>query len=237
MGLIKQIDDRLGVLFKFLEQRDLARDTVVVFCSDHGDYLGDHWLGEKDLFHEVSVKTPLIIADPSPGADATRGTVCDALAEAIDLAPTFVEMFGGKPQRHVLSGRSLMPLLRGAPIAWRDFVVSEYDYSMLDVRRTLNRPIAECRLFMVFDGRWKYVHAPGFPPMLHDLANDPHEFADLGRDPGYEAERARLKEALLQWALTDHARITMPDERIAGYLDGAQLKAGILIGYWDAPQR
>ena len=235
MGLIKQIDDRLGVLFDFLERRGLTQDTVIVFCSDHGDYLGDHWLGEKDLFHEMSVKTPLIIADPSPEADATRGTVCDALVEAIDLAPTFVEMFGGAPRRNVLSGRSLLPLLRGAPVPWRDFVVSEYDYSMLDVRRTLGQPIERCRLFMVYDGRWKYVHAPGFAPMLHDLATDPHEFADLGRDPTYEAERARLKEMLVQWALTDHARITMPDERIAGYLDGAQLKAGILIGYWDAP--
>jgi arylsulfatase A-like enzyme len=66
-------------------------DTMIVLTSDHGDYLGDHWLGEKDLFHEPSVKIPLIVYDPRREADATRGTTCDALVESIDLAATFVE--------------------------------------------------------------------------------------------------------------------------------------------------
>ena len=100
MGLIKQIDDQLGVLFRFMEQRGLLRHTLIVFTSDHGDYLGDHWMGEKDLFHEPSVKVPLIVCDPSPEADATRGTVCDALVEAIDLAPTFLEALGDDPARN-----------------------------------------------------------------------------------------------------------------------------------------
>ena len=81
MGLIKQIDDQLGVLFRFMKERGLLDDTMIVFTSDHGDYLGDHWMGEKDLFHEPSVKVPLIICDPSREADATRGTVCDELVE------------------------------------------------------------------------------------------------------------------------------------------------------------
>jgi arylsulfatase A-like enzyme len=234
MGLIKQIDDQLGVLFRFLDERGLTQDTLIAFTSDHGDYLGDHWLGEKDLFHEVSVKVPLIIADPSAAADATRGAVCDALVEAIDLVPTFVEQFGGVPKRHIVEGRSLLPLLHGATApAWRNFVVSEYDYSTLDVRVALQQPIPECRLFMVFDGRWKFIHAPGFRPMLFDLAEDPQELVDLGADPRFENERGRLRDALLGWALRDHARITMTDERIAGHGPSAQLKAGILIGYWD----
>jgi arylsulfatase A-like enzyme len=74
MGLIKQIDDQLGVLFRFLDERGLTANTMIVFTSDHGDYLGDHWLGEKDFFHDCTVKVPLIVADPSPAADATRGT-------------------------------------------------------------------------------------------------------------------------------------------------------------------
>ena len=237
MGLIKQIDDQLGVLFGFLQERGLDQDTLIVFTSDHGDYLGDHWLGEKDLFHDVSVKVPLIIADPSTTADATRGTVSDALVEAIDLVPTFVEIFGGIPKRHVMEGRSLLPLLHGKPMQeWRGFVVSEYDYSMLGVRTALQQPIEDCRLFMVFDGRWKYIHAPTFRPMLFDLMADPGELVDLGADARFAPECARLREALLAWALRDHARITMPDERIAGYGDGAQRRAGILIGYWDAPE-
>jgi arylsulfatase A-like enzyme len=131
----------------------------------------------------------------------------------------------------------MLPLLHGAAMpGWQEFVVSEYDYSMLDTRVTLRQPIPECRLFMVFDGRWKYIHAPGFRPMLFDLAEDPRELTDLGSDPRFETERGRLRDALFGWALRDHARITMPDARIAAYADGAQIKAGILIGYWDEAQ-
>ena len=120
MGLIKQIDDQIGMLMRFLEQRGLLDTTMIVFTSDHGDYLGDHWMGEKDLFHEQSAKIPLIVIDPAPAADATRGTVGDALVEAIDLAPTFIDYFGGKVPGHILEGRSLMPLLRGEqPADWR----------------------------------------------------------------------------------------------------------------------
>ncbi len=234
MGLIRQIDDQLGRLFRFLDERDLTRDTMIVFTSDHGDYLGDHWMGEKDLFHEVSVKIPLIIADPSADADATRGTTCDALVESIDLAPTFLDRFGAAAPANILEGRSLLPLLRGdPPTNWRECVFSEYDYSMQEARLMLRQPIADCRLFMVFDGRWKYIHATGFRPMLYDLHSDPQEFHDLGADPRFTLERERLKTALLDWALRDHNRITTPDERIAPYAGRAQLRNGILIGYWD----
>ena len=61
MGLIKQIDDHLGDLFDFLDQEGKTDETMIVFTSDHGDYLGDHWMGEKELFHDVSVRIPLII--------------------------------------------------------------------------------------------------------------------------------------------------------------------------------
>ena len=234
MGLITQIDDQLGRLFRFLDERGLSGSTMIVFTSDHGDYLGDHWLGEKDLFHDCSARIPLIIADPSPAADATRGTSCDALVEAIDLAPTFIEAFGGTPPSHILEGASLLPWLHGRPPArWRGCVFSEYDYAMQPSRLALGQPIADCRLFMVFDGRWKYIHATGFRPMLYDLAQDPQELHDRGEDPALAATRERLARTLLDWALRDHARITMPDSRIAAYAEGAQLKAGILIGYHD----
>jgi len=237
MGLVKQIDDQLGVLFRFLDERRLTGDTMIVFTSDHGDYLGDHWLGEKDFFHDCAVKVPLIVADPRPQAEAARGTVSEALVEAIDLVPTFVEYFGGEPRPHVVEGRSLMPLLHGgSPAGWRQYAFSEYDYAMLEARLTLNQPIGDCRLFMVFDGRWKYIHATGFRPMLFDLGRDPHELSDLGADPQHQDERTRLREALFDWALRDHNRITTPDGRIAAYAGGQQLRSGILIGYWDEPE-
>jgi arylsulfatase A-like enzyme len=208
---------------------------MIVFTSDHGDYLGDHWMGEKDLFHDQSAKIPLIIIDPSPEADSSRGTECDALVEAIDLAPTFVDYFGGKPPGHILEGRSLMPFLRGErPADWRKMVLSEYDYAMQDVRLKLNQPIERCRLFMVFDGRWKLIHASGFRPMLYDLASDPEEFLDRGADPSCADVVARLQQDLFDWALHPNGHITTPSEKIAAYADNQlQVKNGVLIGIWD----
>jgi len=130
MGLIKQLDDQMGRLFTFLEQRGLFANTMIVVSSDHGDDLGDHWMGEKDLFHDQSVRVPLIVYDPRREADATRGVVSDHLVEGIDLAPTFLEFFGGSAKPHILEGRSLSPLLhaRGA-VPWRQYAISEYDYA------------------------------------------------------------------------------------------------------------
>ncbi|MEJ8572514.1 alkaline phosphatase family protein [Microbaculum marinum] len=231
MGLITQIDDHLGRLFAFLDEEGLADSTMIVFTSDHGDYLGDHWLGEKELFHEVSAKIPLIVADPSPDADVTRGTVSDALVEAIDLAPTFLDAFGGRPKPHILEGRSLMPLVRGED--WqRRYVISEYDYSMRRARTDNGVPIADCRMTMVFDGRWKLTHVEGFQPMLHDLDSDPDEFVDLGADDAHACVRDRLYAAMFAWARTPKSRITVSDADIAAAY-GRELDANILIGYWD----
>jgi arylsulfatase A-like enzyme len=235
MGLIRQIDDQLGVLFRFMEEQGLLRNTLITFTSDHGDYLGDHWLGEKDLFHEPSARVPLIVCDPSPVADRTRGTVCDALVEAIDLAPTFLEALGADPaaQSHRLEGRSLMPLLTGQPPAeWRRCVFSEYDYAMLPVAARLGVAPRDARLFMVSDGRWKYVHAPGFRPMLFDLGTDPQELTDLGGDPAHEGERRRLAAELAEWGLRPSHRTTRSDAQISA-ARGESLRKGILVGVWD----
>jgi arylsulfatase A-like enzyme len=89
--------------------------------SDHGDYLGDHWMGEKDLFHDPSVRVPLIIYDPRAEADATRGTVCDALVESLDLAPTFLEAMGRGAGARACAGGALADALaaRADPPDWR----------------------------------------------------------------------------------------------------------------------
>lgn len=239
MGLIKQVDDQIGVLMAFLDAEDLTDSTMIVLTSDHGDYLGDHWLGEKYLFHEQSVGVPLIVVDPDRKADATRGTASDALVEMIDLAPTFLEAMGGKAKPHVLEGQSLLPLLRGAAMATeRRAVVSEYDFSFDAARLKLGSKVADSRAVMVFDGRWKYVHVPGYRPMLFDLATDPAELRDIGADPAFEAERARLREIMLDWALKPASRTTMADERITANDDVAlkfnlAASAGVIIGFWD----
>lgn len=231
MGLIRQIDDHIGRLMAFLDAENLTETTMIVFTSDHGDYLGDHWLGEKELFHEVSVKVPLIVVDPSRDADSTRGSIDRSLVEAIDLAPTFLDAFGGKPKPHVLEGRSLLPFLHGETNA-RRYVVSEYDYSMRRARLDHGVRVSDCRMTMVFDGRWKLVHVEDMRPMLYDLESDPEEFTDLGEDPAYEDERARLREAMFRWARAPRNRITASDQQVASAY-GRELDANILIGYWD----
>ena len=107
MGLVRQIDDQLGRLFEYLRQTGQFDNTLIVFTSDHGEYLGDHWLGEKDLFHEPSARIPLIIVDPNSTADETRGSVCSEMVEAIDLLPTFIEYAGAVIQQERIEGRSL----------------------------------------------------------------------------------------------------------------------------------
>ncbi len=235
MGLIKQIDDQMGVLFRHMEEQGLFANTMIIFTSDHGDYLCDHWLGDKDFFHDASVKIPLIIYDASPAADATRGGACDELVESIDLAPTFLEVAGGDPaqQSHRLEGRSLLPLLHGkAPAAWRPFAVSEYDYGMMPASAALGVAPRDARLFMIADKRWKLVHAIGFRPMLFDLVNDPDELHDLGADPAHAGECERLSAALAAWGLRVSQRTTRSEQQINN-ARGKSERRGILIGVWD----
>ncbi|AZQ66882.1 phosphonate monoester hydrolase [Silicimonas algicola] len=229
MGLIRQCDDQLGRLLDHLEASGEANDTMIVLTSDHGDYLGDHWLGEKDFFHEASVKIPLIILDPRRDADATRGTTCGALVEAIDLCATFIEAAGGAVPDHIVEGRSLMPWLHGQPPkTWREVVVSEYDYSVTPRAEALGVSPRDARLFMVFDGRWKLIHAEGgFRPMLFDLANDPGEFKDLGDDTEASGEIARLYDHLARWSRRMSQRVTISDDQIRNRR-GKSARRGIL---------
>ncbi|MGB0507847.1 MAG: alkaline phosphatase family protein [Pikeienuella sp.] len=233
MGLIKQCDDQLGVLFNWLEETGRMDDTMIVVTSDHGDYLGDHWLGEKNLFHDCSAKVPLIIYDPSPEADAARGTVCDELVESIDLAATFVEAAGGEVPTHILEGRSLAPFIRGeTPTKWRDFAISEYDYSSLPIAEKMGKSPSEARLFMIADKRWKFMHAEGLLPQLFDLENDPDELVDLAKDPSSEGVIAMMYERLAVWARRQSQRTTLSDQDIKN-MKGKSLRTGITLGVYE----
>jgi arylsulfatase A-like enzyme len=232
MGLIRQLDDHLARLFTWMAARGLFDDTMIVITSDHGDYLGDHWLGEKELFHEESIRIPLIIYNPDSSADATRGRVDDRLVESIDLAPTFLEALGGKPLPHILEGRSLMPALRADTVqTWRDAVISECDYSFREARLELGIGPTASRAYMVRTATWKYIHYEGFRPQLFDLQNDPQEFLDLGTDPSKAAIRAQMHEFLADWALHRKSRTTISDQDIAKRT-GTHKKRGLPFGVW-----
>ena len=236
MGLIKQCDDQLGRLLDFLEETGRMDDTMIVLTSDHGDYLGDHWMGEKDLFHEQSVKIPMIVYDPRAEADATRGTMCDALVESIDLAATFVEAAGGQVPDHIIEGRSLLPWLRGETPEWRDYVISEFDYSVTPQAIKLGLEPRDCRLFMVFDGRFKLMHAEGgFRPMLFDLREDPDEFHDLAKDDDHQAEIERMYGFLAEWGRRMSQRVTKSEDDIKA-MRGRSARRGILPFMYDGSE-
>ncbi|MDO6523871.1 sulfatase-like hydrolase/transferase [Shimia thalassica] len=232
MGLIKQIDDQIGRLMGFLDDQGITDDTMIVFTSDHGDYLGDHWMGEKELFHDTSARIPLIVVDPRPEADATRGVKSSALVEAIDVVPTILNYFDGEEVPHIIEGKSLQPILHGQVDSLRDFAVSEYDYSMRNVRKRLGVSVQDAKLTMLFDGRWKYTFAEGFRPMLFDLETHPDEFVDLGGDPAYADELTRLEKLFFGWSRRTSQRTTRSDAWIAARDPSlGEAKAGILIGY------
>ncbi|MEO1732798.1 MAG: sulfatase-like hydrolase/transferase [Pseudomonadota bacterium] len=237
MGLIKQCDDQLGRLFAHLEASGRMQDTMIVITSDHGDYLGDHWMGEKCLFHDCSAKVPLIIYDPSPEADATRGTTSDALVEQIDLAATFVEYSGGEVPDHIIEGRSLMPFLHGeTPAQWRAFAVSEYDYSATPMAANLGVEPRDARLFMVTTKDWKLMHDEGGArPMLFDLVRDPKELTDLGDSPEHAQVRERLYDHLSKWGLRLSQRVTKSDQDIRD-MRGRSRRRGVLLGLYDGTE-
>ena len=235
MGLIKQADDQMGRLFTWLEKSGHMQDTMIVVTSDHGDYLGDHWLGEKDLFHDPSVRVPLIIYDPSSDADGTRGTVCDALVESIDLAATFTDLADNSVPDHVLEGRSLMPFLHGKPPdSWRRFAVSEYDYSATPEVTALKVDPKQARLFMLVDKDWKFIFADGgFRPLLFNLAEDPDELTDLGANPAYSKVIDMFLSRLSEWARRPSQRTTVNDETLISMRDHGPEHVGIFIGVYD----
>ena len=233
MGLIKQIDDQMGKLFEFLEEANLMDDTMIVFTSDHGDYFGDHHLGEKDFFHDCAARIPLIIYDPSEAANATRGKVETRLVELIDLIPTFVDVAGGTPHFR-LEGRSLLPLLHAQETDWREFAVCEVDFGDRRGPAELDMPKTNMWSVMLVDERYKYIAFNGMRPMLFDMQNDPNELNDLGEHPDFEGVRIEYKDKLLNWFMTTRWRSTTDDDDL--YRMGLGLfreKKGVIIGYWD----
>lgn len=231
-GLVAQLDHHLGRLFDHLAARGRLDDTFVVFCSDHGDFLGDHWLGEKELFYDAVQKVPLVVVDPRRAADATRGSVEQRFVECVDIVPTLLEALGIAAPAHRLEGASLVPLLHGRPAPqWRSFVYSELDYSYRHARLALGKGVHDCRAFSLRDERWRYVYWLGEREQLFDLQADANEFADLGGDPGTAQVRAGFRDRLLDFLARRRHRTTVSDEQVERGT-GAYKRAGVFFGQW-----
>ena len=231
-GLITQLDHHLGRLFEHLANRGRLDDTLIVFTADHGDYLGDHWLGEKELFHDTVQQVPFIVVDPRAAADATRGTVEQRFVEAVDVVPTVLDTLGLPLPSHRLEGRSLLPLLRGEPAdGWRDFAYSELDYAYRQARLTLGKAVDRCRAFSLRTPRWRYVYWLDEPEQLYDLQADPQQFFDLGRETATAAVRAELRTQLLAFLAERRHRTTVTHAQVEAATAGHK-RAGVFYGQW-----
>lgn len=234
MGLIKQADDQMGRLFDWMERTGRMDDTMIVLTSDHGDFLGDHWMGEKTFFHDASTKMPLIVYDPSPEANVTRGTVSDALVESIDLAPTFADVAGSEVPSHILEGHSLLPILYGKTDDLpRDVVICEYDYSASPVADMLNASVRDAVMFMVADKKWKLIHCEGgHRPILFDLENDPDELTDLGDSVDHADVIAEMYDHLFAWTRRASQRTTRSEQQLIEMRTKSRGR-GVVVGIYD----
>lgn len=238
LGLVKQIDDHLGRLFAELDALGKTDETMIVLCADHGDYMGDHWMGDKDWLHEEVVRTPMIVVDPRPEADSTRGSVSSELVEAIDLVPTFIDAMGGDAAAadQWLEGQSLVSSLHGRGTVERGGGVCEADYGFLEMTNHL--PAVENprqhRATMFRTERHKYILSEIGPNLLFDLEEDPNEQHDRIDDPGLASVQRDLHEQLFEWFRTRKHDVSHTDDFIRGVATpGRTASRGILIGYWD----
>ncbi|MGI9626379.1 MAG: sulfatase family protein, partial [Longimicrobiales bacterium] len=202
---IASIDENLGRVLDYLDREGLAENTVVVYTSDQGFFLGDHGWYDKRWMYEESLRTPLLVRWP---AKITAGSVNEALVQNLDLAQTFLDLAGADLPA-TMQGRSLVPLLEGeTPSDWRDAIYYQYfEYPGWHmVRRHFGIRTATHKLIHYYEiGEWE----------LFDLEADPDELSSVHGDPAYAEVQTRL-EAQLD-SLRNHYAV--PDTDPVPYVD------------------
>ena len=203
-GMITELDACLGRLFQALKDSGQWDHTLIIFTSDHGEHLGDHYLTGKAHYFDGNMRVPYLLRDPSPNADATRGKKLDVFCEAIDSAPTICAFLGVPPQERC-QGESLLGLVRGDPnAAAKPRIFHEFYYynSLKESERNQCNPAA-CRLWVVRDDDYKYVQfgEEFLDPLLFDLKTDPGEMNNLAGRPEYAATVARYAQHLIRWRI------------------------------------
>jgi arylsulfatase A-like enzyme len=191
--LIVGVDELVGTVLHKLEEKNLASNTVVLFTSDNGFYLGDRGLAGKWFMHEESMRVPLIIADfrhTQPRSAKARSE----LVLNIDLAPTILDLahVAAPPE---MQGRSLVPLIEGQHVAWRDHFFYEHRFKHPKI------PMSEG----IRTTDWKYVRYTTVRPVyeeLFDLKQDPLERHNLAPDPAAKNELVALRAEWKQMAQT-----------------------------------
>jgi arylsulfatase A-like enzyme len=179
---IQGADENLGRLLAALDELKLADDTVVIYSSDNGYYLGEHSLGDKRSAYDESLRIPMLVRYPRLVA---KGSVRDELVLNLDLAPTLIDLAGAKIPAE-MQGRSWKPLLAGGRAPWRESFLSAYFFES-------NFPTTPT-VVAVRTAHAKLIKYPGRDDWteLFDLTADPYELKNLIRDPAQAALRARL---------------------------------------------
>lgn len=192
------VDASVGRVLEHLERAGLADDTLVIYASDQGFFLGEHGWYDKRWMYEEALRFPLVMRWPGT---VPAGSVERRLVSGVDLAPTLCELAEAAPLPRA-QGSSLAPLLRGeSPRSWRDAVYYRY-YEYPTPHRVEPH-------FGVRTDHHKLIVFPRLGSReLYDLASDPHELQNLAHDPQHDGLEARLLERLgqLQAELGDAPR-------------------------------
>jgi arylsulfatase A-like enzyme len=188
---ITEIDAKVGMLVDYLKANDLYDNTTIIFSADHGDSAGiHHGLTDKSVFmYEESIRIPLIVKPASGGTTVGKGGTLNAFVHSADLYSTVLELAGDTREAVERDGCSLVPLLAGEDVSWRNKVVvqSEGIDFLLHSQRALRMD------------QFKYVFNAGGCDELYDLASDPYELENLsGRAEYHDLER-HLQQELDQW--------------------------------------
>jgi arylsulfatase A-like enzyme len=183
---VQSVDDSVGRLLDWLDQNGLASNTVVIYTSDQGFFLGDHGLFDKRFMYEASVKMPFIVRWPGV---TKPGTVQELMAINPDFAPTFMGM-AGLPMPADMQGVSLTPLLKGeTPPGWRASYYYRYYHDPGDHNTRAHygiRTMTHKLIYFWKKDQWE----------MYDLVRDPDELHNLYNDPAQQETVAKLKAEL-----------------------------------------
>lgn len=203
-GMMQEVDDHIGRIVAALKAMESYEDTLILFTSDHGEQLGDHWLLGKTGYFDASFHIPLIVRDPRAQADQTRGRIVSQFTESIDLMPTILECLGAEVPV-ACDGVSLLPFLRsGGPSTWRQEVHFEFDFREVlggGPGAALHLRMDQCTLNVIRDHAYKYVHFTALPPLFFDLEHDAGQFHNRANDPGYTARVLDYAQKMLSWRM------------------------------------
>jgi arylsulfatase A-like enzyme len=210
LATVQSVDDSVGRVLAALDKAGLARNTMVVYTSDQGFFLGDHGMFDKRFMYEESIRMPFLVRWP---AAIKPGTRSDAMALNVDFAPTFLDV-AGLPAPAEMQGRSLLPVLRGrAPSDWRTSMYYRYYHDPGDHNTRAHYGVRTRTHKLIYF--WKKDQWE-----LFDLVNDSHEVHNLYGEPGQEALTATLKGELarLKRAVRDDDQLA--DQQLPNGVDG-----------------